>query len=296
MLVLFSIGMTKGKWGTLLDGLLGFKRAYDHNTPLRDAPPRLAAAHPERYGTLGLADLCDEMHHALRTERMPALLDSAFDALPEAKLSPADAYRRLVRGRTERLSLAAMRDRTATVMVVPYPPGIPILMPGESSGPADGPLLQYLSALEAFDKRFPGFEHDIHGVQTRHQRALRDRMPRTRHATRCSQRLPRGRPEGADRSRIAAPIRAAVRRSRRRCRRAATLLHTTESTGRWTGCLRSRTSSRSRCTSEVVGGRGVGPEAGGEVADPDDRASESRTPVIQASGTGPLRVRSCRVE
>jgi hypothetical protein len=36
---------------------------------------------------------------------------------------------------------------------------------GESSGAGDGPLLAYLSALEAFDKRFPGFEHDIHGVQ-----------------------------------------------------------------------------------------------------------------------------------
>jgi arginine decarboxylase len=57
-----------------------------------------------------------------------------------------------------------MADRTASVMVVPYTPGIPILMPGESSGAADGPLLQYLSALETFDKRFPGFEHDIHGV------------------------------------------------------------------------------------------------------------------------------------
>ncbi|MGA2930032.1 MAG: arginine decarboxylase, partial [Solirubrobacteraceae bacterium] len=117
------------------------------------------------YGTLGLADLCDDMHDALRTSRMPALLDSAFDALPEAKLTPADAYRRLVRGRTERLSLTAMAERTATVMVVPYPPGIPILMPGESSGADDGPLLEYLSALEAFDKRFPGFEHDIHGVE-----------------------------------------------------------------------------------------------------------------------------------
>jgi arginine decarboxylase len=164
MLVLFSIGMTKGKWGTLLDCLLGFKRAYDENTPLRDALPKLAAAHPDRYGSLGLADLCDDMHDALRTSRMPALLDSAFEALPEAKLTPADAYRRLVRGRTERLPLAATAGRTATVMVVPYPPGIPILMPGESSGAADGPLLEYLSALEAFDKRFPGFEHDIHGV------------------------------------------------------------------------------------------------------------------------------------
>jgi arginine decarboxylase len=165
LLVLFSIGMTKGKWGTLLDGLLGFKHAYDANLPLRDVLPDLVAANPERYGALGLADLCDEMHDALRTGRMPALLDSAFDALPEVKLTPGDAYRRLGRERSERLPLAAMAERTATVMVVPYPPGIPILMPGESAGPADGPLLEYLGALETFDKRFPGFEHDIHGVE-----------------------------------------------------------------------------------------------------------------------------------
>jgi arginine decarboxylase len=111
MLVLFSIGMTKGKWGTLLDGLLGFKRAYDTNTPAARRAPEARRAHPDRYGALGLADLCDEMHDALRTSRMPALLDSAFDALPEAKLTPADAYRRLVRGRSERLS--ARRDGRA---------------------------------------------------------------------------------------------------------------------------------------------------------------------------------------
>ena len=58
-----------------------------------------------------------------------------------------------------------MPGRTAAVMVVPYPPGIPILMPGEHAGAGDGPLLSYLQALEAFDKRFPGFEHDIHGVE-----------------------------------------------------------------------------------------------------------------------------------
>ena len=38
-------------------------------------------------------------------------------------------------------------------------------MPGENAGPADGPLLGYLKALEAFDREFPGFTHDIHGVE-----------------------------------------------------------------------------------------------------------------------------------
>lgn len=38
-------------------------------------------------------------------------------------------------------------------------------MPGENTGPADGPVLGYLKALEGFDARFPGFEHDTHGVE-----------------------------------------------------------------------------------------------------------------------------------
>lgn len=80
-------------------------------------------------------------------------------------ITPAEAYRRLVRGRTEKVPVADMADRAAAVMVVPYPPGIPILMPGERAGAADGPVLQYLLALQAFDARFPGFAHDIHGVE-----------------------------------------------------------------------------------------------------------------------------------
>jgi arginine decarboxylase len=37
-------------------------------------------------------------------------------------------------------------------------------MPGESAGRADGAVLQYLEALEDWDRLFPGFEHDTHGV------------------------------------------------------------------------------------------------------------------------------------
>jgi arginine/lysine/ornithine decarboxylase len=58
-----------------------------------------------------------------------------------------------------------MAGRVSAVMVVPYPPGIPLLMPGEHVGAMDGPVLRYLLALEAFDAKFPGFAHDIHGVE-----------------------------------------------------------------------------------------------------------------------------------
>jgi arginine decarboxylase len=38
-------------------------------------------------------------------------------------------------------------------------------MPGETAGAGDDPYLRYLRALEEWDERFPGFGHDIHGVE-----------------------------------------------------------------------------------------------------------------------------------
>ena len=50
IMFLFSIGITKGKWGTLLTNLLAFKRDYDSNRPIVEALPEIAAQYPERYG------------------------------------------------------------------------------------------------------------------------------------------------------------------------------------------------------------------------------------------------------
>src|SRR3954451_839369 len=61
ILVLFSIGVTKGKWGTLLNALLDFKRDYDVNCPLTEVMPDLVTSAPEVYGGLGLRDLADKM-------------------------------------------------------------------------------------------------------------------------------------------------------------------------------------------------------------------------------------------
>lgn len=165
LLILFSIGTTNGKWGTLLESLLSFKRDYDSGVLVRDAIPDLASAHPDRYGALTVRQLCDQMHEEMTGGRVIQLLDEAFEHLPEPETTPGEAYRRLVRGKTEPVMLADLAGRTAAVMVVPYPPGIPILMPGENTGAEGGALLGYLHALQAFDIRYPGFTHDIHGVQ-----------------------------------------------------------------------------------------------------------------------------------
>ncbi|AIV37994.1 Orn/Lys/Arg decarboxylase N-terminal domain-containing protein [Streptomyces sp. CCM_MD2014] len=163
-LVLFSMGITKGKWGTLLDALMDFKDLYDGDAPLERVLPGLVAAHPGRYAGRGLRHLCQEMHDHLREARLVELLDAAFQQLPEPVVPPQLCYRRLVRGGTERIPLADAPGRVAAAMVTVTPPGIPVLMPGESVGRQDGPLLRYLGALEAFDRHFPGFGSETHGV------------------------------------------------------------------------------------------------------------------------------------
>ncbi|WP_447746188.1 Orn/Lys/Arg family decarboxylase [Pseudomonas nicosulfuronedens] len=165
LLFLFSIGVTKGKWGTLVNALLGFKRDYDANLPLARALPQLVTSWPERYAPMGLKDLCDRMFEAMAELRTTALMGQAFSLLPEPRLTPCAAYEQLVKNHIERLTLEEMSGRTVATGVVPYPPGIPLLMPGENAGAGDGPVLGYLKALEAFDRRFPGFAHDTHGVE-----------------------------------------------------------------------------------------------------------------------------------
>ncbi|MFJ7148030.1 Orn/Lys/Arg decarboxylase N-terminal domain-containing protein [Streptomyces sp. NPDC100445] len=163
-LVLFSMGITKGKWGTLLDALMDFKALYDGAAPLDRVLPEAVAAHPRRYSGMTLPQLCREMHEELRSARLVELLDTAFQQLPEPVFPPHHCYQRLVRGGTERVRIADAAGRVAAAMVTVTPPGIPVLMPGESTGTSDGPLLRYLTALETFDRRFPGFRSETHGV------------------------------------------------------------------------------------------------------------------------------------
>jgi arginine decarboxylase len=167
VLFLFSFGITKGKWGTLVTALLDFKRDYDANAPLERVLPRLVASRPDRYGKLGLRDLAGEMFDQLKSAKQTKWLAEAFSTLPAAQMTPAAAYRELVLDNIEHVELADMAGRVLATSVVPYPPGIPMLMPGENAGAADGPYLSYLRALQQWDARFPGFGHDTHGVEPR---------------------------------------------------------------------------------------------------------------------------------
>jgi arginine decarboxylase len=165
ILFLFSIGITQGKWGSLINAFLDFKHDYDANTPLERALPELAKTYPQRYRGMGLKDLSKQMFEAMRKFKSVDYMSQAFSTLPKVEMSPVETYERLVKGDIEAVTLDKATGRVAATGIVPYPPGIPLSMPGENMGPADGPLLGYLKSLEAFDSQFPGFGHDTHGVE-----------------------------------------------------------------------------------------------------------------------------------
>ncbi|MBW4718642.1 Orn/Lys/Arg decarboxylase N-terminal domain-containing protein [Saccharothrix obliqua] len=164
-LLLFSMGITKGKWGTLLDALTDFKRAHDTAAPLDEVLPDLVRAHPVEYRGRTLSALCAEMHAALAGSGFMGLLHRAFTELPEQVLSPGEAYQELVNGRTEMVHLDGLEDDdVVATQVTTYPPGIPVLMPGERVGASSGPIRSYLAAMERFGRAFPGFESETHGA------------------------------------------------------------------------------------------------------------------------------------
>ncbi|MCE5363691.1 Orn/Lys/Arg decarboxylase N-terminal domain-containing protein [Pseudomonas anguilliseptica] len=164
-LVLFSMGITKGKWSTLLTELLEFKRSYDANLPLSDVLPSIAQAGKAFYQDMGLRDLCDALHACYRENATAKALKRMYTVLPEVAIKPADAYNQLVRGEVEAVPIEQLEGRIAAVMLVPYPPGIPLIMPGERFTAQTRSIIDYLAFARTFDRSFPGFDADVHGLQ-----------------------------------------------------------------------------------------------------------------------------------
>ena len=87
--------------------------------------------------------------------------------MPQPVCKPSQAYDQLVRGEIEAVPLEQLAGRIAAVMLVPYPPGIPLIMPGERFTSQCTAIVDYLRFACWFDSHFPGFDSDVHGLQRR---------------------------------------------------------------------------------------------------------------------------------
>lgn len=142
---------------------MSFKQHYEANSPLAQVLPDLVESYPRVYADTGLRDLCERLHQFNVSHDVPRVMREMYVEQPDMAMIPADAYNLLVQGKVEKVEVKKLKGRVAATMLVPYPPGIPLIMPGERYNEKADAIFKYLQIAEAQDTQVPGFESDIHG-------------------------------------------------------------------------------------------------------------------------------------
>ncbi|MBI5862713.1 MAG: arginine/lysine/ornithine decarboxylase [Rhodocyclales bacterium] len=158
--IMFTIGITKGRWNTLVTALQQFKDDYDRNHPLWKVLPEFVAKHP-RYERVGLKDLCTQIHAVYKANDIARLTTEMYLSTMVPAMRPADAFARMAHREIDRVAIEDLEGRITAVLLTPYPPGIPLLIPGERFNDT---IVRYLKFARDFNEKFPGFETDIHGL------------------------------------------------------------------------------------------------------------------------------------
>ena len=158
--IMFTIGITKGRWNTMVAALQQFKDDYDKNQPLWKVLPEFVQKQP-RYERMGLRDLCTQIHEVYKANDVARLTTEMYlsDMIPAMK--PTDAFAKMAHRKIDRVSIDELEGRITAVLLTPYPPGIPLLIPGEQFNKI---IVNYLKFAREFNERFPGFETDVHGL------------------------------------------------------------------------------------------------------------------------------------
>ena len=158
--IMFTIGITKGRWNSLLTALQQFKDDYDRNQPMWRILPEFCQKH-RAYERMGLRDLCQHIHTLYAKYDIARLTTEMYLSDLTPSMKPSDAYAQIAHRNTERVAIDDLEGRITTSLVTPYPPGIPLLIPGEVFNKK---IVDYLKFAREFNLQCPGFETDIHGL------------------------------------------------------------------------------------------------------------------------------------
>ncbi len=158
--IMFTIGITKGRWNTLLTALQQFKDDYDKNQPMWRILPEFCQQQP-RYEGVGLRDLSQQIHGMYVAADIARLTTDMYLSDMQPAMKPSDAFARMAHREIERVEIGELEGRVTSVLLTPYPPGIPLLIPGERFNQT---IVRYLRFAADFNRHFPGFESDIHGL------------------------------------------------------------------------------------------------------------------------------------
>ncbi|BCE02063.1 Orn/Lys/Arg decarboxylase N-terminal domain-containing protein [Marinicellulosiphila megalodicopiae] len=158
--IMFTIGITKGRWNSLVTELQQFKDDYDQNLPLWRVMPEFVKKCPH-YERVGLKDLCQQIHEMYKERSVAKITSEMYLSNIQTAILPGDAWDKMTQKQIERVSIDHLENRVTAILVTPYPPGIPLMVPGERF---NSTIIHYLKFVRDFNTRFPGFETDVHGL------------------------------------------------------------------------------------------------------------------------------------
>jgi len=158
--IMFTIGITKGRWNTLLTALQQFKDDYDRNQPMWRILPEFVQSQPS-YERVGLRDLCQQIHDMYKQHDVARVTTEMYTSDMQPAMKPSEAYACMAHREIDRVPIEELEGRVTSVLLTPYPPGIPLLIPGERFNQT---IVEYLKFARMFNLAFPGFETDIHGL------------------------------------------------------------------------------------------------------------------------------------
>ncbi len=158
--IMFTIGITKGRWNTLVAALQQFKDDWDKNQPMWRILPEFCQRFP-RYERVGLRDLSQQIHEAYRSNDVARVTTEMYLSDMQPAMKPSDAFAAMAHREIDRVEIDQLEGRVTCALVTPYPPGIPLLIPGERFNKT---IVEYLKFARTFNEQFPGFHTDIHGL------------------------------------------------------------------------------------------------------------------------------------
>lgn len=139
--------------------------AYEDNAPMSSFAPDVTCLPGE-----GLKDYSLRYMDFLEKEQASRLSQALFseDHFPKARLTGRNAHQAFLRGERERVPLPKAKGRVSLEMILPYPPGITVLEPGEVW---TDEVLSYFLFLQKYSSTFPDFSPEILGVHGKGEEA-----------------------------------------------------------------------------------------------------------------------------
>ena len=146
------------KWEHLLSLFEDCEGAYEDNAPMSAFAPDVTCLPGE-----GLKDYSLRYMDFLEKEQASRLSQTLFaeDHFPKAALTGRSAHQAFLKGARERIPLCEAKGRVSLEMILPYPPGITVLEPGEVW---TDEVLSYFLFLQKYSSTFPDFSPEILGV------------------------------------------------------------------------------------------------------------------------------------